>query len=102
MGLHDAVLEYVKLGGYNVKVGFENDSLIIKTLKVEDREGCIACKSFTAIGKDGVAGYIKFAHGDAPTNNESGFAQLYVKSDDRLYFKTSDGSEHKVELDIED
>lgn len=79
-----------------MKVGFENDKLVIGEVQGLDREGCLACKSFTTIGKEGVSGYLKLAHGNTPSNYEPGFAMLYVKSDGKLYFQNSAGVELKV------
>lgn len=82
------------------KIGFINTKLVIETVDAVDRDECFTVAHMNATGINGTAGYVKFAHGNKPTNNEAGFSQLYARAD-VLYFLTSAGVEHEVKMEDE-
>ena len=79
--------------------------LIADTLKlartiVRGRNESTACKDFTALGGDGLAGYFKMAYGAAPVAHaEPGFAQLWVDNDGALLVLKGNGTDMKVAMD---
>jgi len=73
-------------------------SIHLGNLTLWDRDNCLATRHFTTMGKNGEAGYLRIAHGIAPTENQAGYLQIFAGSDDNLHLLESGGAERLMVL----
>lgn len=78
---------------------FSGEDIIIATIKLSDRNGCLCTLDFTAHGHDGQAGYFKMKHGTEPVHFEEGFSLVWTDTDGNTHVQDENGLSKKIVLD---
>lgn len=80
---------------------FSGKKIILATIELTDRNGCLCTLDFTARGHDGFAGYFKMAHGNEPEHSEEGHSLFWTDNEGKTYIQDANGVSKQIIL-VED